>query len=147
MLPLSLEQLIEEWSNDSPWDATELTKELSRIPVLHQKYTTQLTLHSLSVKMINFEIAKMRKLKTDYYNGRMNREQLDQLNWQPFNLILKTNDWQVYLDADIDLIKLNAKKALHEETVNFCTMIVKELNARTYQIRGAIDWEKFTGGQ
>jgi hypothetical protein len=39
-----------------------------------------------------------------------------------------------------------ATKAYHDEIVELCTSILKELNSRTYQLRSLIDWEKFIGG-
>ena len=53
---------------------------------------------------------------------------------------------QVYLDGDDDLNKLKRKKTYHEESANFCTNVMKELNNRTWQLKEYMGWEKFIQG-
>jgi hypothetical protein len=50
------------------------------------------------------------------------------------------------LEADEDLNRYLAQKMLHEEIVEVCNSILKELNSRTYQLRSFIDYEKFING-
>jgi hypothetical protein len=98
--------------------------------------------------MINIELSKLRKLKVDYYMGKLDKQQLDQLGWAPMQWVIRhSSDLQIYMDADADLNKMIAKRALHEEAVNFCQMVCKQTSDRTWQIKAAIDWEKFAGGQ
>jgi hypothetical protein len=52
----------------------------------------------------------------------------------------------VYIDGDDDLNKIKRKKSYHEETAKYCENVMKELNARTYQLRAFMDWEKFIQG-
>ena len=49
-------------------------------------------------------------------------------------------------DADEDINKYLAKKLLHEEIVEVCQAILKELNSRTFQLRDVIAWERFIAG-
>lgn len=142
---LKLEDLIKEWEKDSPIDDTEPAKELLRIPNLHSKYAQQVALHNFALKAKTSNFYILRKAKTDYYSGRLSREELQKRGWEPFQFVLK-NDMQVYLDADEDLIKIKASMAAHEEASKLAEMIVRELNARTYQLRAYIDWQKFTAG-
>jgi hypothetical protein len=51
-----------------------------------------------------------------------------------------------YLESDDDLNKLVISRTMHQEIVELCTGILKELNSRTYQLRSLIDWEKFIQG-
>jgi hypothetical protein len=51
------------------------------------------------------------------------------------------------LDSDKELNAILLKKVLHEEIVDFCKSVLKELNNRTFQVRSIIEWEKYTGGQ
>lgn len=146
MNPLNLDILITEWTNDSVINDTEFTKELKRIPSLHAKYASQLHSHSLASKMASIEYAKMKKLKIEYYNGRLDKAQLDALGWKPFLLNIKY-DMQAYIDADTDLIKIHAGKVLHDEAVEFCKSVIKELNNRTWQLKTMSEWERFIAGQ
>jgi hypothetical protein len=36
---------------------------------------------------------------------------------------------------------------MHEEIVEFCKQVLKELNNRTWQLKEYMSWERFIGGQ
>jgi hypothetical protein len=141
----TMEELIEQWEKDSAIDQTEPGKEIIRIPLLHSKYNKYLSLHNLSTKKASSDINKMKKLKWLYYTGKMDQEQLQELGWEPFKFTLKS-DISVYIDGDEDLAKLNQRKQYHEEASSFCINVMKEINARTYQLRAFIEWERFIQG-
>jgi hypothetical protein len=136
-----LEEIMRQWEKDSNVDSTEAGKELLRIPLLHNKYNKYLSLHTLLARKYALEYDKVKKLKWEYYTGKLDKEQLNKLGWEPFGFILKT-DIGVYIDSDDDLNKLKHKKILHEETAKYCENVMRELSARTYQLRAFIDWEK-----
>lgn len=140
-----LEAIMEQWEKDSDVDTTEPGKEILRIPLLHNKYNKYLSLHNLSAKRAGLEFDKIKKLKWMYYTGKLDQDELDKLGWEPFRFTLKS-DISVYLDGDDELTKLKRKKAYHEEAAKFCEYIMKELQARTYQLRAYMDWEKFIQG-
>ncbi len=146
MKPMNINELMDAWDKDSVVDKTEPGKEILRIPVLHSKYVKQHSMHSLAVKQAAFEYSHMRKIKWEYYNGKLDESELKKYGWEPFRFLVK-QDIQIYLDADSDLQKLLARKALSEQSVDFCASVLKEINSRTYQIRSFIEWEKFIVGQ
>ena len=136
------------WENDSTIDQTDPGKEILRIPNIHAKYAKQHVLHSLAIKKCSMDYSRMKKIKWEYYTGKLNgdEETLKKYNLEPFRLTLKS-DVSTYLDSDEDLQKINAKKILHEQAVELCTIILKELNNRTWQIKEYMGWEKFIQGQ
>ena len=140
-----LEELMERWEKDSEIDITEPGKEILRIPLIHNKYNKYLSLHNLAAKRAALEFDKIKKLKWEYYTGKLDEDQLKELGWEPFRFTLKS-DLSVYIDGDDDLNKLKRKKAYHEEAAKFCENIMKELQSRTYQLRAYMDWEKFIQG-
>lgn len=142
----NLEQILKYWERDAEIDQTEPGKELIRIPTLHNKYLSILTKHKIASKKAHFDYLRMRKVKIDYFSGRMDQEELDARGWQPFQFVLKS-DVNAYLEGDDDLIKLLEKKVYHEETVSVVESIMSELKQRTWQLRDFISWEKFIGGQ
>ena len=141
----TIEELISQWEKDANVDTTEPGKEILRIPLLHSKYNKYLSLHNLSGKKIALEYNKIKKLKWLYYTGKMDQEELDKLGWEPFRFTLKS-DISVYIDGDEDLARLNQRKQYHEEASSFCINVMKEINARTYQLRAFIEWERFIQG-
>ena len=78
---MELEKILEEWEKDAVIDQTEPSKELIRIPVLHSKYLNVLTKHKLASKKVNFDYLRMRKIKTEYYSGKLSQEELDEYGW------------------------------------------------------------------
>jgi len=142
----NLEQVLKHWERDTVIDQTEPGKELIKIPTLHNKYLGILTKHKIAAKKAHFDYLRMRKIKWEYYTGKMSQEELAEYGWEPFQFTLKS-DINTYLEADSDLIKLLEKKVYHEETVSVLESILSELKSRTFQLRDFISWEKFIGGQ
>jgi hypothetical protein len=140
-----IEELLEMWRKDSDIDRTEPGKALLDIPKLHSKYLNILSRHRLLAKESDFKLNKMRILKWEYYTGKLDEEQLKQYGWEPFPYVLKT-EVNNYIEADDDINKRMAVKALHEEIVDVCSAILKELNNRAWELRSFIDWEKFIQG-
>ena len=142
----NLEQILKYWETDSIMDQTEPSKELLRIPLLHSKYLNILTKHKIASKKANFDYLRMRKVKWEYYTGKMSQEELKEYGWEPFQFVLKS-DMSTYMEADKDLIKLLEKKVYHDECVSVIESIMSELKQRTWQLRDFISWEKFVNGQ
>jgi hypothetical protein len=140
-----LDDVLKMWTDDSNIDRTEPGKALIDIPKLHSKYLNILSQHRLLVKDAEFKYNRMKKLKWEYYTGKLDDDDLKKYGWDPFPFTLKS-DITTYLDADEDINKYLASKMLHEEVVEVCNAILKELNSRTYQLRSFIDWEKFIQG-
>ena len=141
----TLEQILKQWEKDSVMDQTEPSKEMIRIPILHSSYLQMLTKHKIAAKKAHFDYLRMRKLKWEYYTGKMSQEELEEYGWEPFQFALKS-DITTYLEADKDLIKLLEKKVYHEETVSVIESIMNELKQRTWQLKEFINWEKFVSG-
>jgi hypothetical protein len=142
----TLEQILKYWTTDSEIDQTEPGKELIRIPILHSKYLQILTKHKMASKKAHFDYIRMRKIKHEYYSGKMDKDDLDKYGWEQFGYALKS-DLPTYLESDNDLIKLLEKKIYHEEVVSVIESIMGELKQRTWQLKEYIQWEKFIGGQ
>jgi len=120
---MKLEEIQELWNRDRDIDIEELATESTRIPQIHDKYLKIYIDERIRLKGLEFELAKIIRLKTDYYAGRMAQEDLDNLGWEPFlTKILKT-EMGSYLDS-----------------------IIKMINNRGFQIKSAIDWIKFKSG-
>jgi hypothetical protein len=142
-----LEEILKEWEKDSVIDSTEPGKELLKIPTLHNKYLKILVNHRLAMKRANFDYARMRKIKEEYYNGSLSQEELGEYGWEPFLLNVKTKQGvERYIESDSELIRLLEKKMYHDEAISVCESIMQELKSRTFQLRDYISWERFIGG-
>ena len=140
-----LDELLEEWRKDADIDRTEPGKALLDIPKLHSKYLNILSRHRLLSKEAEFKYNKMKKIKWEYYTGKLDDDDLKKYEWDPFPYVLKS-DLSTYMESDEDLNKYSAQKIMHAEIVEVCTAILKELNSRTFQLRDFIAWERFIQG-
>lgn len=140
-----IDELLEEWRKDSVIDRLEPGKALLDIPKLHSKYLNILSRHRLLSKESEFKLNKMRKLKWEYYTGKLDEDDLKKYGWEPFPYVLKS-ELSTYLESDDDINKHLAIKAMHDEIVDLCLSILKELNSRTWELKSFIDWEKFVQG-
>lgn len=143
---LKLEEILKSWETDADIDQTEPGKELLKIPKLHGKYLDSLIKHKMASKKANFDYLRMRKLKWEYYTGKLSKDELQELGWEPFQFTLKS-DVSFYLESDTDLIKLLEKKIYHEEVVSVIESIMSEVKQRAWELKSFIDWERFIGGQ
>lgn len=143
----TIQQLLQMWTTDAKFDETCPDKELARIGSLHSKYLTILSEHRLAMKAVEQQFYRMKKLKWEYYTGKMNGNTslLEKHGWEPFMFTLKS-EVPAYLEADRDLQSITTMKNLHEEAVEICQSILKELTSRTYQIRDYIGWQKYLQG-
>lgn len=142
--PVNIDDLIAEWSKDAKMDMTEPGEELSNVPVLHAKYLSIMTYHNLRVKKIMMDYKQKRQIMYDYYDGALNNpEDLEKYNLPPNPRKYLKQQIPEILDSDKDLNELLMKKIMHEEIVEFCKSVLKELNNRVWEIRSFIDWQKF----
>ena len=143
--PVSLSDLVSEWREDAPMNVTEPGLEMMRVPNLHAKYLAILTYHSMRVKKIMLDYKKLRQVKFDYYDGSLNNpEDLEKHGLPPNQRRYLKTQIPDLLDADDDLNKILMDKMVHDEIVEFCKAVIKELNNRVWQVRSFIDWQKFT---
>lgn len=145
--PVNIDDLMEEWSKDSKIDETEPGRELAKISSLHAKYLRIMTHHNLLAKKIMSDYNKMKKIRWEYYSGDLNNpEDLEVLGLEPWVKKTLRQDIPMYIDSDSLLNSILIKKTVHQEVVDFCGSVLKELNNRTWQLKSFIDWEKFTSG-
>jgi hypothetical protein len=79
--------------------------------------------------------------------GKLSREELEKLKWEPFELNILKTDVDKFIEADDDIINLEGKISEKKEMVNYLDGVIKIVNGRQWNIRSAIDWIKFTNGQ
>ena len=145
--PTTLDDIMAEWNKDSIIDELNVQKELLKIASLKAKYMKVLTCHNVKVKDLEKEYNKLKKIKWEYYSGDLNNPQdLATYGYEPWVKKTLRQDIPMYLDADKELVNILLKKVIHQEITEVCKEILKELNNRTYQIRGFIDWQKFLAG-
>ena len=131
---------------DTQMDGTELDIESIKLPQLHNKYLNILQDEKLVLRKLISDKNKLFRLKLEYYNGKMDKDTLDELGWEPFQLNILKKDIDIYLNSDAELSLTRDRISYQEVKLEFLEEILKELNNRHWKIRNAIEWRKFTSG-
>ena len=143
---MKLEEIHDMWGEDCDIDRTELGNESLKLPKMHSKYLRIFSDENMLLKKLEQERKEFIKLKYDYYRGIMPPEDLKELGWKPFQLNVLKSDVPMHIEADQDIIKLNLKIAVQQEKVDVLESIIKSIKDRGFQIKNAIEWERFKVG-
>lgn len=143
---MTLDQICEEWRKDASIDSTELGTESLKIPQLHSKYMKIYFDERQRMKAFEFKNKETFLKKYEYYNGRMSEEELESSGWEPFVKKLMKNEIDMYLDSDKDIIEINMRIEAQKEKIHFLEEVLKNINQRNFQIKNAIEWQRFTNG-
>jgi hypothetical protein len=144
---MKLQEIQDMWVEDAKVDQTNLGRSAARVPELHAKYLNMLTSVRLQYRKAEVDYLRLRKLKFRYYRGEMSKEELASLGWEQYlnNRPLK-NEMEDVMTTDEDIIK-SMDKMEYIKTVLFqLEQILKSINSRTWDVKSAIEWYKFTNG-
>jgi len=144
---ITLVQLQDQWAVDCKIDELDLGRASTKTPELHSKYLNHLTTFKLQLRKYESQKMALRRIKWRYYRGELSKQELDDLGWDQYlgNTPIKT-DMNDVLGSDPDIITLDDKIEYVKTCLFQCEFIMKSLNGRTWDIKSAIDWTKFTNG-
>ena len=143
---MKIQELIDEWNKDCIIDKAKLDDESLKIPLLHSKYYNYFIQEKLILQKLESEYKKLELEKYEFYTMG-HTEETKQKGWKlpPKGMVLKA-DVNMYIKADPDIIDLTTKISLVQEKINFLDSIIKSLQYRSYTIKNAIEFMKFTEG-
>ena len=144
---MKLSDIQTEWKNDSKINQLELGDEAVNTAKLHAKYLTILSNTKLQLRKAESDYNNMRRLKYRYYRGELSQSDLEKLNLEQYmgNKPLK-NEMEEFLTCDVDLNTLTDKMEYYKTVVYTLEQILRSINSRTWDIKSAIEWNKFTNG-
>ena len=132
------------WEKDSQIDADNLHTESLKVPALHAKYHEMFNNFLLLRKKAEQQRKNIRHERYEYYSGKADPEVYEK---DPFGKKIRDKDTMTkYLDADDKLKQISLKIDYYETLLNYCESILKQISNRTYQIKNAIEWQKFIAG-
>jgi hypothetical protein len=143
---MDIETIKKMVDQDMKIDDLNLDLESLKSPQLHSKYLNLLHDESLSLHKATIEQKELRRLKWEYYLGKMDQETLDEKGWQPFGLKILRTDIDVYLESDKDLLRMEALIHYLKEKVKYIESILQSIGRRGWDIKSAIEWKKFMSG-
>ena len=141
---MNLEQIQEMWQKDSVIDPDNLHDESLKIPQLHSKYYTLYNTLTLLREKARESYSRIRLERYNYYTGKATAEVYAE---EPFPYKVREKDAiQRHLDADDKLSKIDMKIKYYDVMLKFLEEIIRVVSNRTYQIKNAIEWNKFQSG-
>ena len=141
---MDLEKIQEMWEKDSQIDPDNLHDESLKIPQLHSKYYTLYNTITLLREKARESYAKVRLERYNYYTGKASAEAYVE---EPFPYKVREKDAiQRHLDADAKMNKIDMKIKYYDVMLKFLEEIIRAVSNRTYQIKNAIEWNKFQAG-
>ena len=141
---MDLEKIQVMWEKDSHIDPDNLHDESLKIPQLHSKYYTLYNTITLLREKARESYSKVRLERYNYYTGKAPAEAYVE---EPFPYKVREKDAiQRHLDADDKMNKIDMKIKYYDVMLKFLEEIIRAVSNRTYQIKNAIEWNKFQAG-
>ena len=141
---MNLEQIQDMWEKDSKIDPDNLHDESLKVPQLHSKYYTLYNTITLLRERAREQYSKVRLERYNYYTGKATAEVYAE---EPFPYKVREKDAiQRHLEADDKMNKVDMKIKYYDIMLKFLEEIIRNISGRTYQIKNAIEWNKFQAG-
>ena len=141
---MNLDKIQEMWERDANIDPDNLHNESLKIPQLHSKYYTVYNTISLLREKARESYNRMRLERHNYYTGKAPAEVYAE---DPFPYKVREKDAiQRHMEADEKLNVIDMKIKYYDVTLKFLEEIIRNISGRTYQIKNAIEWQKFQSG-
>ena len=141
---MNLESIQEMWKQDSVIDGDLYCEESTKIPQLHMKYMEFHNTFSLMKKEKELDMKRLIKEKWFYYKGKAPSSVYKEM---PFDFKLTTKEEiNMFIESDDDIMKLQYRIDYIEQTLLYLDSVLRMINNRNFQIKNAIDWEKFKNG-
>ena len=143
-MSLDLEAIQGMWEKDSKIDRDNLHEESLNIPSLHAKYFELYNTIFLLRKKAEQQRKNIRHERYEYFSGKADPDvYID----NPFPKKIRDKEtMQKYLDADEKLSGVSLKIDYYETMLQYLENILKQITNRTYQIKNAIEFMRFSAG-
>ena len=141
---IDLDTLQGMWENDSKIDPDNLHTESLNIPVLHSKYYQIYNTLMLLRKKAEQQRKNIRHERYEYFAGKADPQVYVE---NPFPKKIRDKEtMQKYLDADDKLSGVSLKIEYYDVMLKYIEEILKQITNRTYQIKNAIEYMRFSSG-
>ena len=140
---MDLEKLQEMADKDLAINETELDLESLKTPQLHNKYMKHYTKFKLMLTKAETDYKQLKRHKWEYYTGKSDPSVYAE---KPFDLKVLKADVHIYMDSDEELQKADQKAAYLKQVTTYLEQVLRSINNRTFLIKNAIEWKKFTSG-
>ena len=143
-MTIDLDAIQKMWEQDCKIDPDNLHTESLNIARLHAKYFDIYNNIILLKKRSEQQRKNIRHDRYEYYTGKADPDVYVE---NPFPKKIRDKETlQKYLDADEKLSQVCLKIDYYDTMLNYIESILKMIQNRTYQIKNAIEFVRFTAG-
>ncbi len=129
-------EFLDEWREDAVM-LDDLNEEARRIPKLHAKWLDKLLRYKLLKNRAQYTFQKLYKEKYHYLMGR---------DEQCPDVKIMKNEVPIYLNADEELNEAQARLDMYDGYEKCLEKILNMINNRSFQVKNAIDWLRYSRG-
>ena len=140
---MDLEQLQELADKKLKINDTELDLESLKTPQLHNEFMKHLTKFKLLLSKAEADLATTKKVLWEYYTGKADASVYAE---KPFNFKLLRQDVDQYIQSNEVYIKAKQKVDYLNTTIDFLDRTIRQITNKSFTIKNAIEWRKFTSG-
>jgi hypothetical protein len=143
-MTFDLDTIQKMWEEDCKIDPDNLHTESLNIASLHAKYFDIYNNIILLKKKAEQQRKNIRHDRYEYYTGKADPDVYVE---NPFPKKIRDKETlQKYLDADEKLSQVCLKIDYYDTMLNYIESILKMIQNRTFQIKNAIEFVRFTAG-
>ena len=143
---MKIDDIVSAWDKDSEIDQTELATESANIPKVHNKYIKIFMQERVALLKLRNVQKKIKRTLSEYYLGELDKDELATLGRDQFYKKVLKQDLELHIESDDLMVDSSVKVGLQQEKVKFVESIIKQIENRNWQIRNAIEWNKFVSG-
>ena len=140
---MKLEEILETMEFDAVVDNTALDRESLNIPKLHSKWLKIYAEEKRLLGRLKGQLATLVQQKYEYYSGKAPAEVYKE---KPFHLKLLKSDVEKYIEADEDVQRIAQGIDIQEEKIYVISEFIRGINQRSFNIKNAIEYLRWTSG-
>jgi hypothetical protein len=141
---MTLTELQDQVRADLKLDSSELVYESVRTPDIFHKYNKIVMTEKLALKKLERQWDILYLQQWEYYRKKSPEEVYEK---KPLLKKIMDSDVKLYLASDPELQELRAQIESKEELVDFLKRTLEQIASRQWNIRNAIEYLKYLGGE
>lgn len=143
---MKLEQLEAEWLADSKITSNDLGNEALKIPFLHHKWYKFMIEERILLHKLKEDIAEKEFMLEGFFAKTLTVEELHANNLTYTDKKILRPDIPRHIAIHPIIINLKLKLSLQYEKCEYLKDIIKMIHSRSFLIKDAIEWHKFSNG-
>lgn len=144
---ISIEEVVNEWQEDSKIDEMNINLEICKTPSLHSKYVNFYVYFKNLLSSYETSFYRLGNIKRKYYRGECTADELKKYGWSQFmGLKPSIGEMNAHLEYDLDLIKVKEKINEFKTSVSSVEYILKAITYRDSSLKTLVDYNRFIAG-